>query len=375
MNTPAAIVGVGTSAIERRSDRGIVAFALDAARAAIADAGLDLDDIDGYVGAPTATNAGGLRADGADEVSMRLLAQSLGLDELRWGADLAGAFAPDMVASAAHALAAGAARRVLGVRALYHLPERDYAAVRTTHAYGGAQWTAPYGFTTAGARFAARARAYLEATGATREDLYAVPALARQNAARNPVAIWRERQLSCQEYLSARLIADPLGLHDCDMPVCGAAAFVMTAGDLATAGPQPPAYVRGWTGWRQPPSSIFGHSGLSRERIDVCQLYDGFSTMVWDTLEALEFCEPGTAWRWVRDGKSAPDGPLPINTFGGSLGEGRMHGMGHLREAVLQVTGRADARQVPGARSCLVQVGTFDFSSLLVLGADPGPST
>jgi acetyl-CoA acetyltransferase len=85
----------------------------------------------------------------------------------------------------------------------------------------------------------------------------------------------------------------------------------------------------------------------------------------------LGWCEPNTAWKFVRDGHCEPDGELPLNTFGGSLGEGRLHGIGHLREGILQVSGRAGPRQIAGAENCLVQVGPFDYSSLLVLSNDP----
>lgn len=371
MSAPSALIGVGGSAIERHSERGIVAFAVDAAQAAITDAGLSLDDIDGYVGAPTATNAGGLRTDGADQVSMKLLASSLGLTGLTWGIDIADGFASNMAAAATHAIVAGQATTVLGVRALYHLPGRPYAAVRAPRAYGAAQWTAPYGFTTAGARFAARARAYMERTGATREDLYAIAALARDNGSRNPRSVWRGRQLSREEYLSARLISDPLCLFDCDMPVCGAAAFVITSAGTAARRDRPSAYLRGFTDATQPPSSIFARSGIARDQIDVAQLYDGFSPMIWDNLEAFGFCEPGTAWKRISEGYCAPSGELPVNTFGGALGEGRLHGMGHLREGILQVTGRAGQRQLSGARNCLVQIGTFDASTSLLLSDAP----
>lgn len=371
MSARSAIIGVGGSAIERHSDRGIAAIAVDAARAAIGDAGLALDDIDGYVGAPTATNAGGLRTDGADQVSMRLLAGSLGLSRLTWGIDIADGFAPGMVAAASHAIVAGQATTVLGVRALYHLPGRAYAAVRAPRAYGAAQWTAPYGFTTAGARFAARARAYMERTGATREDLYAIVALARDNGSRNPLSVWQGRPLSREEYLSARLVSDPLCLFDCDMPVCGAAAFVITSAETAARGGRPAAYVRGFADTTQRPSSVFEHSGIARDHVDVAQVYDGFSAMIWDNLEAFGFCEPDTAWKRVSEGYCAPSGELPVNTFGGALGEGRLHGMGHLREGVLQVTGRAGRRQISGARNCLVQVGTFDASTSLLLSDAP----
>jgi acetyl-CoA acetyltransferase len=89
--------------------------------------------------------------------------------------------------------------------------------------------------------------------------------------------------------------------------------------------------------------------------------------MITEWLEGLGWCEPHRGLHFIKDGHAERDGRLPINTFGGSLGEGRLHGMGHLQEAVLQVGGRAGARQVARAENCLVQVGPFDSSSFLIV--------
>jgi acetyl-CoA acetyltransferase len=365
-----AFIGVGSTPIERRSERGIHAFALDAAIAAIADAGLERDDIDGYVGAPLATNAGALHADGGDEITARTLVESLGITEVAYANDAYKGFPTDMVITAAHALKADACRYVLGVRALYHVPDVPYATGAPTHAYGLDQFRAPFGHGAAGARFATRAHAYLDRSGATRRDLYEVVALARRNARLNPLAIWRDRGLTYEEYLAAPMVASPLGRFDCDMPVCGAAAFVMARGSDIPSGAPTPVYVAGTASWQRA-ARIFDHARRGREDIDVCQIYDGFSSMMFEWLERLGWCAPYSGWRFIRDGHAERDGRLPINTFGGSLGEGRLHGVGHVREAILQVSGRAGERQLKRADNCLVQVGTFDFSSLLILSRSP----
>lgn len=368
----AAIIGVGSTPISRRCDRSIVSLGLDAALAAIADAGLTRADIDGYVGAPTSTAAGTPHVDGADELSMRLLADRLGLSDLAWGADLQGDFTTSMVTAAAHAIASGACSTVLIVRAMHNLigllpadiPRREFAI-------GEEQFEAPFGYRTGGARFALRAQDYMARSGATRRDIYEVIALARDNASRNPLAIWRTTPVSLEQYLDAPLVAEPHGLFDCDMPVCGAVAFVVTRADLAAGGPNRPVYVAGSAGW-QKPETIFARAGRPREAVQFCQLYDGFSTMMFEWLERLGWCEADRGWRFIRDGHCAPDGMLPLNSFGGSLGEGRLHGAGHVREAVLQLSGRGGDRQIAGAENCLVQVGPFDFSSLLMLSSVPG---
>lgn len=363
MSGRVVIAGFGTSGIVARSERGIAAFALDAAVAALADAKLDRDAIDGYVGAPYATNAGSPHAEGGDEISVKTLANMMGL-RLTWAADLYRRYPTDMVGSAAHALLSGTCRHVLGVRALHVLPDLNYATGTGNDAFGLDQFTRPYGFGTVGARFAARAWAYMQRHGASRDDLFAIVSLARRNAADNPTAIWRDKPLERDKYMAARMIAEPHGLFDCDMPVCGAQAFVMCLEDDLPAGASP-AWVTGWSGFSRP-ERIWRMSGRGPDDLASAQLYDGFSSMVWEWLDGFGITSVGGAPAFIREGHAERDGKLPLNTFGGALGEGRLHGMGHLREAYLQATGRAGARQVrPGP--ALVQVGSYDDSSFVLL--------
>jgi acetyl-CoA acetyltransferase len=367
--TGVAFLGVGFSSVDRRPRHSALGYAMDAALDAINDAGLRREDIDGYVGSPSAPTPGAAHADGADEVSMYLLTRRLGLTGLGWVADVAG-MPVAMAVSAAAALRAGDCRYVLGVRVMYRLPDRRYGASPGGGALGLDQFGLPFGAGPGGTRFATELRRYLERSGARREDLYHVVAAARRHAAGNPVAIWRDRAVSASEYLAARMIADPLGLYDCDLPVCGAGAFVLTTAERAAHGPHRPVHIAGWSNWTRPPESVFEHAGVPRKRVDLAQLYDGYSSFVWHWLEELGWCGPHQAWRFVADGRTGPGGELPVNTFGGSLGEGRLHGIGHLREAVLQLSGRAGPRQVPGARQCVVVVGPPDKAWSMVVSAD-----
>jgi acetyl-CoA acetyltransferase len=365
MSHDIVISGFGSSSIERKSDRGIIAFAQDAILAALKDAGLSRDDIDGYIGAPFATNAGSPHAEGGDEVSVKTMAAAMGFKGLRYGTDLYRRYPADMVASAAHALIAGDCRYIVGIRALYNLQGINYATADVPVAYGNDQFIKPFAYNIAGARFATRAQRYMAQHGISREDLYEVVALARRHAALNPDAIWKDRSVTRDAYLDAQMIATPHCLFDCDMPVCGAAAFVMCRAEDLPAGATP-AYVSGWAGF-QNPNRVFEMSGLGTADVTQAQLYDGFSSMVYEWLEGFGFCAEGTAPAYVRDGRANQDGELPLNTFGGSLGEGRLHGMGHLREAYLQTAGKAGARQVAKSGPCLVQIGPFDDSAFVML--------
>jgi acetyl-CoA acetyltransferase len=366
----AAFAGTGYSAIDRTSGRGILSYALDAAADALAAAGLGRDEVDGYVGIGTSPNPDAVHADGYDQVSAYLMTEALGLGSLSWAADVSG-FAITMAATAAHAIVSGECHCVLGLRAVYHDKSAQAAPDPEPLARGRAQYTLPFGAGPGGTRFAARARRYLELSGARREDLWHVVRAAREHARNNPVAYFRNAPLSLDDYLAAPLTVDPLCLFDCDMPVCGAGAFVMVSADLARERGLPAAYLRGWANWTNA-DSIFERSGVARGDIQVCQLYDGYAPMIYEWLERLGWCDPYTAWKFVADGQTAADGALPVNTFGGALGEGRLHGMGHLREGIAQAMGVAGARQVDGVRNCLVQVGPFDLSALAVLSNEPG---
>lgn len=369
MSHDIVIAGFGSSEILRKSERSITAFAQDAMLAALHDAGVARDAIDGYVGAPWATNAGSPHAEGGDEISLKTVVAAMGFRELTYGADLYRRYATDMVATAAHALQAGTCRYVLGLRALYNIQGRDYGTAEVPLAYGADQFSKPFGYTIAGARFAARAQRYMARHGVTRADMFEAVALARRHAALNPQAIWKDRGLTLEAYLEAPMIATPHGLYDCDMPVCGAAAFVMCRAEDLPDGATP-AYVSGWGGFHTP-GRVFDMAGLSTADIAHAQLYDGFSSMLSEWLEAFGFCPEGQTYRFLRDGHGNRDGKLPLNTFGGSLGEGRMHGIGHLREAYLQASGKAGARQTARSGPCLVQVGPYDDSSFVIVQPDP----
>ncbi len=165
-------------------------------------------------------------------------------------------------------------------------------------------------------------------------------------------------------------------MHDADLPVQTCVAYVLTKADRAKAGPHT-AYVVGYGqgsgaaglsqfgGALEPyqevarsiGDSLWESTGLQPHDIDTVDLYDGFSPFVYLYLEGLGFCNEGEACRFIQDGRTNLGGELPLNTSGGSLGEGRVHGAAHISEAVLQAMGRAGARQVKDAYLTLSTVG------------------
>jgi acetyl-CoA acetyltransferase len=272
---------------------------------------------------------------------------------------------PGAVMMAVNAVASGAADYVLMHRALHNPPGR-YHENPMTEARGSTQWTAPQGFWGPLSTIALPYNEYLQRYGATRDAMATVVTEARANGARIPWSYWYERPITPADYLEARVISDPIGILDCDIPVDGVAAFVFTTAERARDLPHPPVYVAGYaqgsvsvprlpSHWPLDDIMDAGfecarrledHSGLSLAEIDLPQLYDGFSPFIYFWLESLGYCGVGEAHAFVQDGRIATDGGLPILSGGGALGNGRMHGVPQMLECYLQLSGRAGDRQL-----------------------------
>jgi acetyl-CoA acetyltransferase len=372
-----AVVGVGFSKIGRHAEKPLGALALDACRAAIADAGLRPRDIDGVATYPDQPFRGAGNREGEDLVPAQFVINHLDPDaDIQWYAQISAGMIPSALIEAANALIAGACRYALIWRAM-HLPKGTYGAWRAEKATGDSQFSAPYGFTGAFQTHAVAYQRYMQKYGATREHMATLATNSRRNANLNERAHFYRVPMTREDYLAARTIADPLCLFDCDIPVEGCAALVMTTAERARDLKAPPAYIASWgqnTQHREnltvytlddymecggsTVEKIYARSGLGPADIDVAQLYDGFSPSVYYWLEAARFCPVGEAFRFIQDGRIELGGELPVNTFGGSLSEGRLHGMGHLAEAVYQVTGRAGLRQVEGAKVAIALDGS-----------------
>ncbi len=352
-----AIVGIGYTPMVRKTDQPVRAVAAAAALDAIKDAGLKRDDIDGYIGCPDAPNASALQADGVDQVSAGLMIETLGLKQPRWFLDIQ-ARPTGAVVAAAQALYAGMCNYVLVLRCMYNPTDVRYPESSRTHVPGPEQFLLPYGFGGAGGHHAPRLARYMHKYGATREELSAIARNARRNAQMNPHAVWHGRgELTLEEYMSARWIYEPMCLFDCDMPVTGAGAVIVTTAKRARDMPHRPALLTAYANALQPGASVFEQAGISPRDVQVAQIYDGYSLFVWEWLERLGFCGEGEAHTYASFDRIGAAGELPLNTFGGNLGEGRLHGTGHLREAVIQAMDRGGERQVPNVQHSLVAAG------------------
>lgn len=380
MTTPprkrAAIVGVAYSDVARRSDQTLGQLAVSACRRALDDAGLEPADVDGIANYPV---PGGpldhLPVDGIDIVGVGYIAQALELETLVWSCSVSAGTVTASLVEAVHALAAGTCKYVLVWRAMRN-PPGAFGRVRQPRVAGIDQFTAPWGFGHNVIRFAMPYSRYMARYGATREHLATFIVRNRANAADNPDAVFRGQPITSEEYLNARMIAEPLSLLDCDMPVDGAGALVLTTAERARDLRQKPVYVNGSASLGLPPRrslgltledfmtaggrlarALWSNAGLDQRDITHAHLYDGFSYFPYLWLESFGFFGEGEAYLALQDETTARDGSLPLNTSGGALGMGRLHGTPQVIEAVLQIQRRAGARQIANPEVALVQTG------------------
>jgi acetyl-CoA acetyltransferase len=366
-----AVVGYAQSQLARHTSPTLGALAVETARRAVADAGLSARDVDGFATASLFPTAGAhADIDGVSLVSANWLAAHLGVNP-RYAAGFQGfGQLPGAVALAVNAVVSGAAHYVLVHRAL-HNPRGSYHANAMTEANGDLQWTVPQGYFGPLAMIALPYTEYLQRYGATREAMAVVVTEARKNGARIPWSYWSGKPLRTEDYLAEPMINDPICRLDCDIPVDGVACFIFTSAERARDLPHRPVYVAGYaTGapvrhrlplhWplddimevgAETARRLWERSGIGPAEVDLPQVYDGFSPFVYLWMESLCLAPVGEAHRMVLDRGIDSDLPdaLPVLSGGGALGNGRMHGVPQMLECYLQLSGRAEERQRPGA--------------------------
>ncbi len=367
----AVISGIGQSDVGRRLGRSELDLTIEAAQVAIADAGLTRDDIDGIATYPgMGMGPGGFAGPTSPEVQ-----DAMGLS-LNWH-DGGGEGPAQMraVMAAALAVAAGLARHVLVYRTVTEGSAQGTGGRQGIGGSGGGgggvprfggfmQWTLPFGAVSAANWLALVAQRRFHEFGLTREQMGQIAINNRRNAGLNPKAIYTD-PMSMEDYLAARMITSPLCLFDCDAPCDGSTAVIVSHRDVAGDLDHPAVQInalgtalRGRPSWdqfddmttmaaRDAGAAMWNRTDLRPADVDTAQLYDGFSilTIVW--LEALGFCGRGESGAFIEGGGAiARDGVLPLNTAGGQLSAGRLHGFGLIHEACLQLRGEAGARQV-----------------------------
>jgi acetyl-CoA acetyltransferase len=347
-------------------------------------------------------------------VSPQYLWRKLRFPNLKWG-EWNDKFVGSSFIEAHNAIAGGACRYALVIRACNYARGPRYAAVDPDYAEGmdasvsgQPLFTVPYGQHGGPIIMSMLAQRYYKKYGATREHMATFVSASRRHALLSGRGYWAENrpeQLSVEDYLSAKMISSPFGLYDCDIPVQGAVAYVLGPAESAQDAPGSVAYVKGTAqafggpggpetfmhlggrgrpphddgfSWesnlevgRQMAANLWEATGLQPRDIATANLYDGFSIIAWSWLEALGFCGEGEAFEFVQDGRTTLGGQLPINTSGGNLGEGRLHGAPHISEAIYQAMGRAGERQVPNARYTLAAPDRVAVGQVIVFSSEP----
>lgn len=369
-----AITGVGQSRVGRRLMTDPLSLTVDACLEALSDAGLTTDDIDGLATYP-GPFAGGMSEGGVSAVEDVLRVRPVWVNG---GADLPGQ--NGSIIAAMVAVASGLCRHVLCFRTVWEsshsaLVQRGQWVPDIARASGMFEFRAPFGAMSAANWIGCHASRYLHRYQCSRDVLGWIAVTERDNASDNPEAVYRE-PITIDDYRSARMVSTPFGLYDCDVPVDGAVAVVVSSVDTVSDLDTTPVYVEAVgtqilerVSWDQgtlghlpqslgPSKHLWSRTSLRPSDVDVALLYDGFTFNALSWLEGLGFCESGEAAEFINAGRGiAIDGDLPLNPHGGQLSAGRTHGYGFVREAVLQLRGEARGRQVRDPRVAVVSAG------------------
>ncbi len=379
------ITGIGQSEIGVRLARHPLLLTRDAVIEALADAGLTIGQIDGVSTYP-GKMAGylGFSPVGADE-----LIDALGI-RATWYAGAAEITSQlGAVVAAAGAIATGQARHVICFRTVYEAAAMsrpaDFPPPQRKRVEGNSQWTAPFNAISAATWTAQYAMRHVKRYGLTREQLAQVALTDRANAMLNPRALVREA-LTMDTYMAARMITTPLCLYDCDRYTDASTVLIVSASDALDEVSAAPIRIAAMAGtverhsWDQAEwlasyptgADLWKRTDYTPADVDTVQLYDGFSFYVISWLEALGFCGVGEGGAFIEGGtRIALDGELPLNTFGGQIGAGRLHGFGFAHESVVQLRGQGGARQIKGdPRVAVCTSGGGPLATALLLARD-----
>jgi acetyl-CoA acetyltransferase len=385
-----SIVGVGYSTCGRNTGLSYPELARQAGMAAMADAGMTPADINGV---STWTGMG----DNPPSGDAMDLAYSFGFTPVDWfyTVGAAPAFVDPFVHSVA-AVSAGLCDTCIVFRVLRRQPtSSDQLTQRRVQPPSGpmrvggrAQFSAPYGSMAAAAGIAGfQMRAHMARYGTTEEQFGINAVNQRYHASLNDDALLRD-PLTLDDYLNARYVSKPARLYDCDYPVDAGSAVIITTAERARDWQQKPVDVEACTlsairdfdmsllddftstSPAHCAEKLWSRTDLTPADVDVAELYDGFTIITFQWLEALGLCGPGEAGPFIEAGNTRLGGSLPLNTDGGACNVGRRHGANFCIEAVHQLRGESGVRQVPGAEVAVWSnaVGCFSGSVLLTAG-------
>lgn len=360
----AAAIGIGElKPVKEPGDLTALSLMAQVSAEAIADAGLEKKDIDGFlVGMPFA-DAGMLYPASAAEV-LGLVPRMLNV------VDIGGASPAGMIWRAAAAIDAGMCNAVLCLVADLNRTGDQRPPVVSIQR----EFEAPYGNIGANCGYALIARRHMHEFGTTAEQMAKVAVDQRKNALKNPLATFNDKELTIQDVLGSRMIVDPLHLFEIVSPVSGAAAVVVSSPEIAKRSKNPPVWLLGagecanHSSITYAPSIVespikpaaataFKMAGLKPSDMNLVCPYDCYTITVIVTLEDAGFCKKGHGGRFVQEHDLTYAGDFPCNTHGGQLSFGQpglAGGMSHVTEGIRQLMGRGGARQVKNAHLAYV---------------------
>lgn len=381
----ACIVGIGHTEYSRDSGRSEMKLACEAIGAAIADAGLKPSDIDGIAK---------YTMDNNDPIE---IARNLGIPWLRYFGEVAyggGGGPVGSVLLAAMAVATGQAKAVVAFRAMNERSGRGtprFGQANTAPGASGPEsYLAPYGLFSPAQMVALAARRHMLRFGTESRHFAEIALACRHHANMNPNAMMYGRPMTLDDHQQSRMIASPLRLLDCCLETDGGAAVVITSAERARDCKHPRVFIAaggmGAGAWNHRrvvknldaaesestviAKTLFNDADITQADIDVAFIYDHFTPLVLMALEDFGFCKRGEGKDFVGNGRLRwPDGDLPLNTSGGNLSEGYLHGMQNNIEAVRQLRGVARC-QVKDARHAFVSAGNSVPTSAMILRRD-----
>lgn len=388
MAKEAYITGVGQSEVGVRLTRHPLLLTIDAVKEALADAGLTVDQIDGVCTYPGKMSG----QPGFSPVGSEELADALGIKS-KWhmgGGELPAQLAA--IGNAAMAVKQGLARHIICFRTVYEAAAQarpdEYPPARGGELPGPMQYLMPYWAMSAANWVAQYANRHVYKYGMKREQLAQIAINAHRNAQLNPRArAISKKELTLDEYMEARMITTPLCLYDCDRYSDCSTVVIVSAQDALDEVKTTPVRIAAMSGsidsfsWDQPEwtssydagRDLWTYTDYTVKDVDTVQFYDGFAFLPLTWLEGLGFCERGSAHEFIEGGhRIALDGELPLNTFGGQLGAGRLHGFGFAHESVIQLRGEGGARQIrtKEPRVAVATSGGGPMAAALLLARD-----
>ncbi len=382
-----AITGIGATEFSKASGRSELSLATEAVDTALRDAGIGPCEVQGLVTYTADTNP---------DID---IARALGIGELTFMSRIhyGGGAACATIQQAALAIEHQVADVVVCYRAFNERSgSRFGAGIQDRPPVANAEnahfaFYGPQGLLTPAGWVAMAATRYLQVAGATSEDLGRVSVADRRHAATNPRAWFYGKPITLADHQASRWIVEPLHLLDCCQETDGGQALVVTSLERARDLPNRPAVVRaaaqgsgagqdmmtsyyrddllGLPEMAAVGRQLWASAGLTPADVQAAILYDHFTPYVLYQLEELGFCAKGEAKDFVADGNIEIGGGLPINTHGGQLGEGYLHGMNGIAEGVRLVRG-SSVNQVAGVEHVVVTAGTGVPTSGLILGVD-----